>query len=359
MRLELKPALGTIRRLHPTIARIAGIFAGLYLMGTHAFLAFYFVHLLLKSLKALFLLDGSIIVSHRVRKNSTIKISYFTFLTAAGVLSSLLVSISYLGSLFFFDRMISSDTIDMTFAQLYALTIVSNLIVPFAGVVRARASLWVRAFIFRGQHLMKLLFIAAFFVLEIDGALLPYVWLATSLIVSSLMLVVGLFHFMRLGPRPPSWPIEWYKIRLMWQRMIGHSARHTNNRATFLATKGVVSAFLGPFAGLALKSIRFDNEARRRRYVARIKDRDAVNRLGGRIPNAVKRGLAEDQPFWIVTGLALLILGIVVVLRGTLDALLLLGLLMVVSKMLSVSLRLLVLNWLMSMRPSPGDGSAP
>ena len=254
----------------------------------------------------------------------------------------------YFSVILFFDHVIAPDVIDIGFFTLYALTVTSNLLMPLVGVIQAKASFWVRTLVLRGRYLMTLLFIAAFVVLGFDSALLPYVWLMTSLIMSALVFSFGLYYVKNVQTAGNALPIDWTKSKTVSKDIINAGARRTSNRATFLATKGVMSAFLGPFAGLALKTIQFDNARKRKRYVAKIKKKDFVTRVGERIPNKVKHGVAEDRPFWVVLILAFVALAIMIAFKGTLDAVILLGLLMLASKMLSVSLRILVLNSLIA-----------
>jgi len=317
-------------------------------MGAHDFLIFYFVHMVLKSLRALFFIDSGESVFQSIKKKSRIELSHFALLFAMSTVSSLLILVSYFTIILLFDYAVSPKTINMDFFKLYALTIIGNLLMPFAGVVQAKGNVWVKVLLLRGHHLMNLICILAFFAMGIDGALLPYVWLLTSMVMALLIFVFGIFYFANIEKIGSALSVDRMKGKMISRNIVDHSARRTNNRATFLATKGVISAFLGPFAGLALKSIRFDDRNRRKQYVAKIKDRGLVNRFDDQIPDAVKRGLANDRPFWIVLTLAVLVLVLMIVLRGTLDAFLLLGLLVLASKMMSISLRVLVLNMLIS-----------
>lgn len=348
MTLDVKAAFRAVWRVHPTIARLAGIFVGIYLMGAHDFLVFYLVHMLLKSLTALFFVDSHVLVFWRVRRISAIDLAHFPFLVAMSIASSLFIAIFYLIFIWLFDKFVAPNMIDIEFFKLYALTIFSNILMPFVGLIKARGSLLVKGLALRSQHLMTLIFIAAFVIMGFDGALLPYVWLLTSILVSLMVLLLGMYYFYKTEKTGHVIPVDWQRGKVIAQRIIGHSARRTNNRATFLATKGVMSALLGPFAGLMLKSIGFSNQSRRQQYVAKIRNKNLVSRLDDRIPESIKRSLEKNRLFRVVLTLAVLVIAVAVGLRGTLDAFLLLGLLVLASKMLSVSLRVLALDLLVS-----------
>ena len=358
MRIDFKPFVSTFRRLHPTFARLAGIFAGIYVMGAHDFLIFYFVHLVLKSLGALFFIDSAENAHRAVRKKSALALSHVALLFTMSAMSTLVVLAFYFSVILLFDHVIAPDVIDVGFFTLYALTITGNLLMPLVGVIQAKATFWVRTFVLRGRYLMTLVFIAAFVFLGFNSALLPYVWLLTSLIMSALVLSFGLYYLKDVQTVGSALPIDWTKGKTVSKDIINSGVRRTSNRATFLATKGVMSAFLGPFAGLALKTIQFDNARKRERYVAKIKKKDFVSRVGERIPDKVKRGVADDRPYWVVLALAILALAIMIAFKSTLDAVILLGLLMLASKMLSVSLRILVLNSLIARGFTSMDASA-
>lgn len=358
MKLSIWSAQQTLQRVHPTIARIIGIFAGIFIMGAHDFLIFYFVHMVLKSLTALFLVNSDILVFRFIRRRSSIDFSHFTFVFLASIISSLFILISYFGFVAVFDLFISPGTIDVEFFKLYALTIISSAISPFAGIVRAKGGNLLTLVALRGRNFLVLIFILAAFLSGIDEALLPYAWLLASLTVSFLVLGTGFYYFCMTTKTGSLFPVDWRRGGIVLRRIVGLSARRTDNRATFLATKGAMSAFLGPFAGLVLKTIRFENRGKRHQYVATIRKRGVVNRFERRIPAPVKSGLEKEHLFRGVLILAVLVLAIVVILRGTLDSFLLLGLLVLASKMMSISLRLLVLNSLVS-RGFSLDGIPP
>jgi len=347
MRLSVTSAISMVRRLHPTLARLAGIFAGIYLMGAHDFFIFYFVHMILKSLMALFLFDSDVSVFRNLRKYSKIETVHFAFLVLISALSSIVILLFYLCFIFFFEKIIAPGVIDVEFFKIYSLTIISCVAIPFSGVIRANSGYWVKALVLRGRNLMNLSLIIVFAIVGIDGSFVPYIWLSTGVMLSIFMIILAIYHLYHIE-KSDQRIFNSLKARTVFENTLAYSARRTNNRATFLATKGVMSAFLGPFAGLALKSINFGDQTKRQGYVNKIRNRQLVNQLDGSIPDAVKRSFAKDRPFRIGLMIASVLLAGVVALRGTLDAFLLLGLLVVVSKILSISLRVLVLNRLAS-----------
>lgn len=352
MTIEIKNILSLIKRLHPTFVRLIGIFVGIYLMGAHAFFLFYFIHMLLKSIGALFYLGSDVSVARQINKKGSVRINYLFFVILLNSISAIFTLFFYWLAIVLFDEFISSQAIDMDFAKFYALTTIGAILVPFAGVIKSQGSVFSKALVLRGENLMTLFFIAAFVVTGIDHAFLPYAWLSASLIMSLLMIVFGLLHLARLGSNVGNAPMDRVEKKAIWQEIITYSMRRTNSRATFLMAKGAVSAILGPFAGLVLKAIRFSDDVRRQEYFAKLRKRRLFKHFNNRVPSAVKRSISRRRALSAALILAALIVAAMMALRGILDDLLLLGLLVLVSKIVSISVRFLVLSLLV---PPPKD----
>lgn len=352
MTIEIKNILSLIKRLHPTFVRLIGIFFGVYLMGAHAFFSFYFIHMLLKSIAALFYLDSDVNIARNIKKKIPIRIKYFSYVVLLNTISAIFILSVYVLVIVLFDKFISSQAIDMGFAKFYALTICSTILVPFAGVIKSQGSFFSKALVLRGENLMILFFIVVFVVTDIDRAFLPYAWLSASLIMSLLMIVFGLLYLARLDPDVGSAPMDRMTKKAIWQEIITYSMRRTNSRATFLMAKGAISAILGPFAGLALKAIHFSDDVRRQEYFTKLKRRRLFKHFDNRVPSAVKRSITRGRALSGALVIAALIVAAMIALRGILDDLLLLGLLVLVSKIVSISVRFLVLIFLV---PPPKD----
>jgi len=348
MALARGTVFNTFWRLKPTFARIAGIVAGSYIMGPHAFARFYLVHMLLKSLKILFFFDADMNIFQTIRKEKKIRWRHFSYIIAWNAGLCLMVLVVYLGAIEFFDRFVSIDLIDVDFAYVYALTIVGNLLVPYEGVIKAKGGYWLKSIALRGMHLINLALIGGFVLAGFDGANLPYVWLSTSMIMAVLVFGAGVYLLHGVIDRGNRAPLGRALRDSIWQNVIDYSASRSRNRAVTVATRGAISAVLGPFAGLALQAIHFGDEVKRKKYMAMLKTKSLVRQATNRIPRSVTRALTRDRLFGVVLVVALLILAFIVPLRNQMDALMLLGLLVLASKLLSVALRVLVLKALTS-----------
>lgn len=348
MAITYGTVFNTLWRLKPTLARIAGIVAGSIVMGPHAFIRFYFVHMLLKSIKILFFFDADMNIFQTIRKEKKIRRRHFYYIVAWNTGLCLMALAAYIGAIEFFDRFVSIDLIDIKFAYVYALTIVGNLLVPYEGVIKVRGGYWLKSVALRGMHLINLVLIAGFVIAGFDGAYLPYVWLSTSMIMAILVFGFGVYLLHGAIDRGDQAPLGRALRDSIWQNVIDYSACRTRNRAVMVAARGAISAFLGPFAGLALQAIHFGDQVKRRKYMAMLKTQSLVRQTASRIPRSLTRGLTRDRLFGVVLVVALLILAFMVPLRSRLDALLLLGLLVLASKLLSVALRVLVLKALAS-----------
>lgn len=340
--------LDFFKNMHGALLRIVCIFIGIYVMGAHAFFSFYFLNMILVSLIRFHTLDSDIDVQRMVRRDGSIGWQYLGYISSLHLITSLMILAFYWSFITFFDHKIAPGTLDMPFAKLYALIILGNLITPLTGIIRAKAPPIVQEIVLRCQYAITLVFILGFVLAGLDAALLPYVWLVSSLALTALRLGFSVYYLWRADSSSPSASLNRQKALDLWQSILALSAVRTNRRVTFLGAKAVISALLGPFASLTLRAVGFNNDAKRQRYADKAGRTWPVPQIGRRLSHSPAQKIRIEHVLFCILVASTIALSLLLAMGGSLDPFLVLGSLALSCKILAISLRALLLRKLTS-----------
>ncbi len=341
----------TLLRIQSTLGRIGGIAAGTVIMGPYDFLSFYFVHMFLRSLIVLFSFDTDVNVTQTIRKHQKIGIGHFTFLHGCNAILVIPILLFYLTTIEIFDHFVTPGFINLDFAYMYTLIAFATILLPLDGVIRGSKNVLARTLVLRGTNILTVVLIVPFLLFGIDPDHLPYVWVCSAAITLVMSIGVGLYMLVSRIDLS-SWkapPGQTYKDVL--QAVVDYGASTTRNRAIMIIVRGLVAIILGPFAGMTLSAFQFGDQNNRRKYLSKFKDRKLFRKMTKRAksanirtPSFFKWATANDRPLYFLVLVACTIAFFIYAMRDSASAIILLGMLVVASKMFGISLRIIVLT---------------
>jgi len=345
--------LRTLLRIQSTLGRIGGIAAGTIIMGPTDFLSFYFVHMFLRSLIVLFCFDTDVNVTQTIRKHKKIGLGHLAFLHGWNAILSILILVFYLATIEIFDRFVTTGFINLDFAYIYALIIIGSALRPLDGVIRSARNVWLKTMVLRGSNLLTVVLIIPFVLFGIEHHYLPYVWVCSAVIGLIMTVSIGAYMLASRIDLSDWKPPSGQTFKDILQAVVDYGATRTRNRAVMIVMRGVVAIVLGPFAGVTLSAFQFGNQNNRERYLSKFKEKKLFRKATKRAKVAKKRTPAflkwattNDRPLYILVMLAFAIIVAIFALRDSANAIILLGMLVVASKMFGISLRIIVLTLL-------------